>query len=244
MMEIQARLVRGFSHDVKNPLGAALGYAAILEEGIVDTAPKRAQSLHRMSASIRSALSLIDHLVEYAKTKMAKVEIRPGPTDVAELVEEIAEEYRGQIEAAGLVLLVGRAPTLPIIESDRIRIREILGNLLSNAVKYSVRGSIELRCELGAPAAAPPDSEWIAVHVADTGPGIAEADQALVFEEFARLDPSATQGTGLGLPISQWIANALGARISLESRVGHGSTFTLWLPTQPSPILSRTPDAA
>ena len=229
LMEIQARLVRGFSHDVKNPLGAALGYASMLEEGLMATPRKRSESIHRMSASIRSALTLIDDLVEYAKSRMGKVEIRPGPTNVNELVEEIAEEYRAQIEAAGLTLKVEEAE-LPIIESDRIRIREILGNLLSNAVKYSVKGTISLRTEMGAPDIAAPSSEWIAVHVADEGIGISEENQRLIFQEFARLDPSATQGSGLGLTISQWIAQALGGDISVESRLGQGSTFTLWVP--------------
>lgn len=234
IMEIQARLVRGFSHDVKNPLGAAQGYAQLLEDGVIDSiTPRQLESVVRIRASIGAALGLIDDLVEYAKSRMGTVEIRPAPTNVGELTQEIAEEYRAQIESAGLDFEVELPAELPGIQSDRIRIRQILGNLLSNAVKYTREGRVTVRAEIRGAGEAPWPGEWIAVSVADTGPGIAEEDRDLVFQEFARLKPSTTQGSGLGLAISQWIADALRARITLESETGRGSTFTLWLPSHP-----------
>ena len=234
IMEIQARLVRGFSHDVKNPLGAAQGYAQLLEDGVIDSlTPGQSKSVVRIGASIRSALALIDDLVEYARTKMGKVEVLPGPTNVGDLAKEIAEEYRAQIEAAGLDLEIDISLDLPVIQSDGIRVRQILGNLLSNAIKYTKQGRVTVRVELCRQDQVPWSGDWMAIHVADTGYGIREEDQHLVFQEFARLEPTTTTGTGLGLAISQWIADALGARVTLSSDVGKGSTFTLWLPVLP-----------
>jgi len=232
IMEIQARLVRGFSHDVKNPLGAAQGYAELLETGVLGSLDARqVQSVARIRASIHSALALIDDLVEYAKSRMGKVDIQPEPTDVAEVVLELIEEYRAQIESAGLELEVEIPSDVPVIHSDRLRIRQILGNLLSNAVKYTTAGRVAVRVALHDGDETPWGGEgWISIEVEDTGRGIPRDQQHLIFHEFARLEPTTTQGAGLGLAISQWVADALHARITLESDRDQGSTFTLWLP--------------
>jgi signal transduction histidine kinase len=233
VMEVQARLVRGFSHDVRNPLGAAQGYALLLEEEIIDTlTPRQKQSVKRIVASIHSALALIDDLVEYAKGKMGNLRIERAPAPIGEIAGEILEEYRAQIEAAGLSVQFQLPWDLAPIWSDRSRIRQILSNLLSNAVKYTHRGVVSVRVEGHAAGSAPWPGAWVSVAVADTGRGISEADQRLIFQEFARLEPATTQGSGLGLAISESMAEALGGRITLVSEVERGSTFTLWLPTQ------------
>jgi signal transduction histidine kinase len=233
IMELQARLVRGFSHDVKNPLGAAIGYAELLETGVMDTlTSKQMGSMKRIGASIRTAVGLMDDLVAYASSKMGKLEVRLGPTDVRELVLEMVDEYRAQVEAAGLDLQV-YAPELPLIQSDKIRIRQIIGNLLSNAVKYTEEGRVTVRAEFVRDGEPTLPGECIAVHVTDTGVGIPLEKQHLLFQEFARLEPAATQGVGLGLAISRLVANALGARITLTSAEGQGSTFSLWLSLTP-----------
>jgi signal transduction histidine kinase len=233
ILEIQARLVRGFSHDVKNPLGAAQGYAMLLEEEIIDTlTPRQKQSVNRIGASIHSAIALIDDLVEYARSKIGDVRVQTESTNVGEIAGEILEEHRAQIEAAGLDATFELTWGLEPIWSDRARIRQILGNLLSNAVKYCDQGRVSMVVKAHAAGEAPWPGWWIAVAVADTGRGISEADQRLIFQEFARLEPATTQGTGLGLAISELMAEALGGHITLVSEVGKGSTFTLWLPTQ------------
>jgi signal transduction histidine kinase len=231
LMEVQARLVRGFSHDLKNPLGAALGHAELLVGGIKgDMAPQQSESVDRISASIRSSLDLIDDLVEYATRKMDKLDIRPGPTDLRQTARELAEEYQAQAESAGLGLQLELAEDLPLITSDKIRIRQIMGNLLSNAMKYAKEGEVGIRAEIRQESPLEGGGEAIAFSVWDTGPGIPEDKRELVFEEFARLDPDATPGVGLGLAISRSIARALGGEITIEGAEGEGSTFTLWLP--------------
>jgi signal transduction histidine kinase len=131
-----------------------------------------------------------------------------------------------------LVLEVEIGEDIPVIQSDRIKIRQILGNLLSNAAKYTESGRISIVVELRPSGTEGEAAGWVEASVADTGTGIAQEDHELVFKEFARLDPEKTQGVGLGLAISQWIAEKLGARIMLESSLGEGSTFTLCLPLE------------
>ena len=234
VMEVQARLVRGFSHDLKNPLGAALGHADLLTTGVKgDLTPDQQASVERIRSTIDTSLSLIDDLVSYASRKMEKLDVRPAPTDVRRIGREIADEYRAQVEAAGLDLNLDLPDDIPLIWSDRVRIRQILGNLLSNAVKYTVEGTIGIRGEVHQEGATPEGGEAIALRVSDTGEGIAAEKQSLLFQEFARLEPTATAGVGLGLAISRTIAEALGGEITLESAEGEGATFTLWLPLLP-----------
>lgn len=234
LMEVQSRLVRGFSHDLKNPLGAALGHADLLSNGIKgDLTPEQLASMARITSNIQASVELIDDLVAYASRKMEMVEIRPGPTDVRMIGSEIAEEYRAQVEAAGLEMQIELPDDLPPIWSDRIRIRQILGNLLSNAVKYTREGHVRIGAEVCHTDATPAGGEALGLRVSDTGPGIPEDKQELLFKEFARLEPTETPGAGLGLAISRSIAHALGGEITLQSTVGEGSTFTLWLPLLP-----------
>lgn len=229
--ESRARLVRGFSHDLKNPLGAADGHAALLDDGILGPLePRQHQSVVRIRASIRSALALIEDLLEHARAEAGQIHVENAPTDVREVAETIVGEYRAQVETAGLTLETELPHHFPVVSSDPSRVRQILGNLISNAIKYNRSGGrIVVRADVRE-RDDEPGEKWIAVDVADTGLGIPEEKRHLLFQEFSRLEPSSGQGAGLGLAISQKIARALGGEITLRSVVGEGSTFTLWLP--------------
>ena len=229
--ESRARLVRGFSHDLKNPLGAADGHAALLEDGILgDLSPRQKDSVTRIRASIRAALHLIDDLLELARAEAGQVEVQNAAIDVREVVQNVAGEYRAQAEAAGLSMEAEWPEEFPIVSSDPSRVRQILGNLISNAVKYNRQdGQVTVRVALRERDGIP-EEQWIAVDVADTGPGIPADKQHLLFQEFSRLEPGTKRGVGLGLAISQKLAGALGGQITLQSETGEGSTFTLWLP--------------
>lgn len=234
VMEVQARLVRGFSHDLKNPLGAATGYAELLMMGHEgDLAPRQRASVERIHSNIEASLDLIEDLVSYASRRMEKLDIQPAPTDIGKIGREIADEYRAQVEAAGLELELDLPEDIPLIYSDRIRIRQVLGNLLSNAVKYTAEGRVRISAEVHKDGATPEGGEAVAIRVSDTGAGIPAEKQSLLFQEFARLDPTETAGVGLGLAISRTIAHALAGEVTLESTEGEGSTFTLWLPLRP-----------
>lgn len=228
--ESRTRLMRGFSHDVKNPLGAADGYAALLEEGVGGAlSEKQRQHVRRIRGSIQVSLRLINDLLELARAEAGQIELRVEQIDAAALAREVAEDFRGQITAAGLALEIRTPEKLPV-RSDATRVRQILSNLVSNAAKYTRAGRIAVTADRRHGNAAPGPGEWVTLGVMDTGPGIPADKQETIFQEFTRLDPNAPHGAGVGLAISRRIARLLGADVTVESKVGHGSTFTLWLP--------------
>jgi PAS domain S-box-containing protein len=227
--ESRARLMRGFSHDVKNPLGAADGYAQLLEDGIQGAlSEKQKESVRRIRRSIGTSLRLIHDLLELARAEAGQIELQRAPTNVAGVAREVAEDFRGQAAAKGLALEI-HTPDALLTETDTTRVRQVLGNLLSNAVKYTAEGRVTVAADARGGGEFR-TGDWIPVSVTDTGPGIPEANRERIFQEFTRLDPEAQQGAGVGLAISRRIARLLGGDITLRSEVGHGSTFTLWLP--------------
>lgn len=231
VMESRARLVRGFSHDVKNPLGAADGFLELLELGVKgDLSPEQREGVSRSRRSIRTALNLIEDLIDLARAEAGQIEVDRRPVDIAELVRETADENRAAAEAKGLAVSVDLDGDMPTIETDAARVRQILGNLLSNATKYTDHGRISIRASVRSDGGAPGPGRWVAVDVEDTGAGIPKDQQAFVFEEFARIEPTEKAGAGIGLAISRRMARAIGGDVTLESDVGKGSTFTLWLP--------------
>ena len=136
----RARLMRGFSHDVKNPLGAADGFAALLEEGIGgELSERQSQSVKRIRGSIQTSLRLINDLLELARAEAGQIELRVEHFDATALVREVAEDFPGQVNAAGLSLVI-QTPAPLWLNANPTGVRQILSNLVSNAVKYTPAG--------------------------------------------------------------------------------------------------------
>lgn len=232
VIKSRSRLMRGFTHDLKNPIGAADGHASLLEDGLLGNLSEDQQrSVQRIRASLANALKLIDDLNEFARAETGRLELRPAPTQIMEIAREIAEQYRPIAEQAGISIDLELA-RVPIITTDDDRVRQVLANLLSNAIKFTSSGG---RVCLRAYVDAADDSDHcVIIEIEDTGIGIPEDRMHLLFEEFERIDPAVKPGLGLGLAISQRIAHALGGRITARSKRGEGSTFTLWLPQMAS----------
>jgi signal transduction histidine kinase len=231
LMKSRQRLLRGFSHDVKNPLGAADGYADLLSAGIYgELTDQQSESVLRIRRSIRRALDLIDDLHELARTETGNIELHRELVDLGELARSSADEYRGAAFTAGLPLTVDIGDDIPLVETDSARIRQIVGNLLSNAIKYTETGAVSLHVRRSRPTTHPPASAAVDIQVTDTGIGIAPDKQAVIFEEFSRLGVTDKPGAGLGLAISERLAEILGGGITVSSEVGSGSTFTLRIP--------------
>lgn len=241
--ESHARLVRGFTHDIKNPLGAADGHLALCEMGLHgELTGEQGESVRRARASLRTALDLIARLLDIERAESGRFAIKRGPADIEEIMHDTADEFRDAARAKEIdvELLSSRSGDSLVVETDAALVRQILANLISNAVKYTqARGHITLRTHVATDRQAPWPGRWIAVEVADNGPGIPVQKQGMVFREFARFDPDAAAGSGIGLAISQRLAVALGGAITFTSAVGVGSHFTLWIPVEPPIALSK-----
>lgn len=229
------RLVRGFTHDVKNPLGAADGFLDLLQGGVFGgLADKQRDSIARARSAIQRALELIGRVLDLAKAEAGELELHNVELDVRDVIKETAVDYRPQAEAKGQTLAMHLAQDVPTIVSDPLRIRQIVGNLLSNAIRYTPSGGrVQVHVERPDASLRPAAHDgWIVVTVSDTGPGIPADKTAMVFDEFTRLDPERTTGAGVGLAISQRVAHVLGGTLTLESEEGVGSRFSLWLPVR------------
>jgi len=231
VMKSRERLLRGFSHDVKNPLGAADGYADLLSTGIYgELAGDQMEGVMRIRRSIRRALDLIDDLHELARAETGHIVLRREVVDIGELVRTSADEYRGAAYAAGLSLTLDVAEGVPLVETDSVRVSQILGNLISNAIKYTTAGSVALRVRRYPAATSRNSPASVDIEVVDSGRGIPSESQEQIFEEFSRLGTSDRPGAGLGLAISKRLAEVLHGEIAVQSELGCGSTFTLRIP--------------
>lgn len=226
----RTRLMRGFSHDVKNPLGAADGYAALLEDGMVgELTGKQREIIAGIRRSIGNALRLINDLLDVARAESGDVAIERVDVDVAQLVRGIADDFRTQAEGAGSSLDVDASGPLHVT-TDPARVTQILANLLSNAVKYAPNGQIVVRAESRTDGGAERQGEWVAIAVHDSGKGIPSERHEQIFQEFTRLEHDGQVGAGVGLAIARRLARMLGGDVVLDSEIGRGSVFTLWLP--------------
>ena len=245
LMESKARLMRGVSHDLKNPVNAIEGYATLLSEGVGgDLAPMQQQHVERIRRAARSVLGLVEDLLELSRADVGRLHIACRPIDVRVVVLETVDQNRPQAMSRSHTLEARISDKVPTIDSDAARVRQALGNLLSNAIKYTPRGG-RIGVDLEAVVVDPPNrqSRLVAIHVTDTGPGIPAAQLEAIFEEFTRLDTSRQQGSGLGLAIARRVARLLGGDITVQSELGVGSRFTLWLPIECRPGSSGPTEA-
>jgi len=231
LYDSRALLLRGFSHDLKNPLWAADGFLQLLEAGVPEPlSEEQLANVQRARRSLQAGFNLVHDLLDLARAGTDKIELSLAPCDLNELLREVVEEQRGTAENKDVRVVLRENGDIPPLQTDRTRVRQIVSNLISNGIKYTKSGGqVEVAAEVRAADHGEPP--WILVHVTDTGPGIDPEYQKAVFQEFVRLDQH-VPGAGIGLAISQRVARALGGRITLRSRVGVGSTFTLWLPLQ------------
>lgn len=225
--EARRRLIRGVTHDVKNPLGAADGYAELLELGLRGPLePPQRETVGSIRRSITTAVHTINDLLALSQAEDERLGLQLEELRLSLLVREAVYQHRGVAEAAGRLLVVEETGFDPVIRTDRRRVEQVLGNLLSNAIKHSAPGQSVRVAVVEEPGATPGS---VGIQVADTGPGIRPEDLERIFDEFERLDTT-RPGHGLGLTISRTIARRLGGELTVSSRPGAGATFTFSLP--------------
>ena len=231
-LESREKLMRGVSHDLKNPLNAIDGHAQLIEDGIKGPVTEdQKESLARIRRAVQTQLSLIMDLLELSRAEAGSLPIHRKPTDLCAVVSECIEELRAAAEKSGHTLTFVAPKVRPLVETDPERIRQVLGNLLSNAVKYTpLPGRIDVQVDTLEGVGRLAGKDAVAIHVADTGAGIPPGKSEQIFEEFTRLSPGLAEGAGLGLAIARRISRLLGGDITVISEVGRGSVFSLWIP--------------
>ncbi len=235
--ESRARLLRGITHDVKNPIGAAKGYAELLELGIKGELTEEQRTMVRgVQRSLESALAIISDLLDLARTDSGGITVHRVKVDLGDLVQQAVEDHRATAERAGHNISCDVPSGLQVF-TDPTRVRQVLDNLLSNAIKYTPPPG-QIMVSVSADARdAPRVRRAVAIRVSDSGPGIPAEKREHIFDEFTRLEDNDLKGHGLGLAIARRIARLLGGDLDLAETNGRlgGATFVLWLPRRDQP---------
>jgi signal transduction histidine kinase len=228
------------SHELRTPLNAVLGYSELLELGISGPlTDKMREQVGRIRTSAKHLLGLVNDILDLAKVEAGRLSVSSGPASSAATISAAIALIQPQAAAGGLELTVEDvSEPSPIYLGDDERVRQVIVNLLSNAVKFTASGGrITVACAL----TSTPDSsarlqsnrKYVAFRISDTGSGIAEDKLLSIFDPFVQADSGhsrAREGSGLGLTISRRLARLMGGDLTVATKLGEGSMFTLWLP--------------
>ena len=230
--EVKTQFLATMSHELRTPLNAIGGYAELLELGIHGPVTDEQRAvLERIQRSQHHLLSLINNVLNLVKLDTHHVRFDVTSVSIGSVLQFVADLTGPQLNAKRMRYETrGCGPALAV-QADLEKLRQILINLLSNAIKFTEEGgAIAIECRS--------DARTVRLRVEDTGVGIAADQQEKIFEPFVQVDRRLNrpmEGTGLGLAISRELARGMGGELTVESRLGVGSTFTLSLPRAPSP---------
>jgi signal transduction histidine kinase/DNA-binding response OmpR family regulator/phage tail protein X len=237
----KSEFLANMSHELRTPLNSMLILAQLLGENTDGNLTKQqveyAQTVHSAGSDL---LTLINEILDLSKVEAGKIEVHVDHMVVIELVEVVEQKFRPVADKKGLAFQITIAEDFPqIISTDAHRLQQIINNLLSNAFKFTSDGEVQLTMQRPKSApfqsgelAARGDENFLAISVADTGIGIPEDKQQVIFEAFQQVDGTTSRrfgGTGLGLSISRQLARLLGGELQLHSEEGKGTIFTIYL---------------
>jgi len=220
------------SHELRTPLNAIIGYSEMLQDELQDESQIDRQQFHKDLSNIvvsgRQLLSLINEILDLSKIETGKMALHCEEFNPAEIITQVCDSLSPLLKERGNTLKVKGLSKLPTVYSDASKFRQIVVNLLSNACKFTDKGQITVSGKVSTP-----HSTQLTLRVRDTGIGMDEEQQARIFDAFvqAELSTSASYGgTGLGLAICRDFCQLMGGEISVSSKSGEGSTFTVVLP--------------
>jgi ammonium transporter len=221
----KTRFLASISHELRTPLNAIIGFTRLVSRNAEALPEKQVDNLSKILVSAEHLLALIDEMLDLSRIEAGEVSLEMTEVQIADVLREVTDSLEPLVQRPRVQLSVEAQPGLPVVVTDRDKVKQILLNLVSNAIKYTDEGSIAV----GADSA----NGRLRVGVSDTGVGIPEHELGSIFDEFHRadaVDARRRSGAGLGLTISRRLARTLGGDVSVESRVDVGSTFTLELP--------------
>ena len=222
----KSQFLANMSHELRTPLNAILGYSELILDNIYGEAPQRMRAvLERVQTNGKYLLDLINDVLDLSKIEAGQLILSLADYSVADMVQSVHTAVEPLASGKKLGFTVDLPRDLPAAYGDDRRLKQVLLNLVGNAIKFTDSGEVAI-------TASAADGAYTIV-VRDTGPGIAEADQTKIFEEFRQGDNAQTNskgGTGLGLAISKRIVEMHGGRLWVNSRPGEGSTFSFTVP--------------
>ena len=239
----KSAFLANMSHEIRTPFHGLMGMLSLLRE--TGLTPRQVDYLRTATESADHLLVLLNDILDMSQLESGRMTLAPAPLEIRSLLRDVEALMRPQANAKSLALHIDADPAVPErILADATRLKQILFNLLSNAIKFSDHGAVVLDVRGLAGADGRPALEFI---VTDTGIGMDEATLARLFNRFMQGDNSPSRrygGTGLGLEISRNLARLMGGDITVRSKPGEGSSFTLHVPVQPLEEAHARPPAA
>jgi signal transduction histidine kinase len=221
---MKSEFMANMSHELRTPLSAVIGYGELLARRATDDFTRECAG--HIQTSGKHLLGLLNDILDLAKIEAGRLEVRPEPVTLAELVNEVVGLHYGAAAQKALKLTTGIGPNVPpIVLCDRTKLVQILNNLLSNAIKFTEAGTVSVTVGRA--------GDRLRFCVADTGPGVPPGLQQAIFERFRQGDVFLTRrhgGTGLGLALVNKLVTLLDGKVTLDSTPGHGATFCVELP--------------
>ena len=220
----KSQFLASMSHELRTPLNAIIGVTEMLRED-AEALKQDVEPLDRVLGAGRHLLALINDILDLSKIEAGRMELHLESFPLAPLIEDVAKTIEPMATKNGNRIVVDCRSDLGTIHADQIRFRQALLNLASNANKFTEKGTVTIAAQTG--------GDWITIAVADTGIGMTEEQMGKLFQEFTQASSTTASkygGTGLGLAISRHFCRMMGGDITVESKPGEGSTFTMRLP--------------
>ncbi|WP_417799696.1 hybrid sensor histidine kinase/response regulator [Tenacibaculum sp.] len=227
LLKSREQLISMVSHDLRTPLSTISGFSELLQKSTTSVKEKN-YIVHIQNASVYMG-QLVGDLLEFSKLENSKITIEAVPFDLRRNIEEVANSAKNLVQNKPISVYVKHDEKInSLIVSDPFRIKQILYNLVTNACKFTKQGSITIQSKLRKVK----EQNYIEIRVIDTGVGIDKDKQGKVFKEFTQVHEkeNGQRGFGLGLTISKRLAELLGGSLSLQSSLGKGSRFSLFVP--------------
>jgi len=227
LLHNREKLMLTVTHDIKSPLSSIIGYIELLNNTQLEE--RQHYFLKNMKGTAEHILHLANNMLDFSKLESNKMEINTVPYNPRRLLQETADSFLPLAAQKNLELKSDISNGLNgLYLGDSMKVRQIVVNILSNAIKYTREGKVSLSAFISSTK----DDQFIIV-IKDSGPGMTEEEQELIFKEFTRLTPqhnNGAEGTGLGLTITLQLVHLLDGELTLESKKGEGSTFTVKFP--------------
>lgn len=228
LTRLKSKFVANVTHELRTPLNSIINHIGFVVDG--DAGPLNPEQQGYLNQALFGAehlLQIINNILDISKIEAGQMALRIDPVDLTDLITETVPSVQQALKYKAVQFITDLSPSLPKVEGDRLRLRQIILNLLSNAAKFTEVGNIRLT--------AYSENGRVIIRVADTGQGIAETKLPTIFQQFTReglTDQAEHRGAGLSLPITKFLTELHGGHIQVESYLGHGTTFTVMLPVK------------
>ncbi len=227
-LSVKTDFLANMSHELRTPLNSVIGYTVRLLKTPEDYSARQHQALNTIERNGRHLLAMINDILDFSKIEAQKLEMNFQQENLYQICDDVIAQMKADSEEKRLLLSYEHNETPLMIETDSVRLMQVLTNLVSNAIKYTETGSVILAVEVDQALGC------ARLSVSDTGLGIAEEDRVRLFKRFEQFDSNTKfkigHGTGLGLAIVANVSRLLGATVTVKSELGAGSCFTVTVP--------------